>query len=327
MRKYQVNVDTRRLSFIQPQGLFDYLLTAAQSDKVIVYNDWSLRLLLQDKEADEAEAEAAAEADEASREPPTDIYADLELADGEVLGRFLFNNNNKYKGLAFFTFNNKALYAYGSGCGAMLDVATSQLGLELCALTQTDIALDVNCNIYPHIMRFVRDAEHFDMILNGDRVDDANRTLQGIGEWFARSRKKRERYPTLYFEHKRADGLKVRIYDKTKEIEESGKTYIAEHNSFGAAKTYRIEIVVKWTQFKHWQQHICDVDTIVPNDDWKRRTNETFHEHIKRTNALYLGDADYCLALWSWAADHVLYFREKANSRKVSLLDIVSGTV
>lgn len=325
MRKIQVNVDTRRLSFFQPQGLFDHLLMA-QSDGVITYDDFSLRLPQQEQEADEAAAEAAVD-DEAAVEPPTEINADLMLADGEVLGQFRFNNTPKYRGLAFFTFANKALYDYGSGCAAMLDVATSQLGLELCALTQTDIALDVNCNIYPHIMRFVRDAEHFDMILNGDRVDDANRTLQGIGEWFARSRKKRERFPTLYFEHKRADGLKIRVYDKSKEIEESGKSYIAEHNGFGATKTYRVEIVVKWVQFKQWQRHICDVDTIVPNDDWKLRTNETLHEHMKRTNALYLGDSDYCLALWSWAADHVLYFREKATNRKVSLFDIVSGTV
>lgn len=320
MKKFKVNIDTRRISFIQPQGLFDHLSKA--DSRVIDYGEWVLRLHKQ--EEDEASAEAAD--DEAAVEPPTEIDADLLTADGEVLGHFHFNNTSKCKGLSFFTFANKALYDYGSGCAAMLDVATSQLGLEICSLTRTDIAVDVNFNIYPQVMKFVRDSEHFDMILNGDKVDDANRTLQGIGEWFARSRKKRSRFPTLYFEHKRADGLKVRIYDKGKEIEESGKTYIAEHNGFGAAKTYRIEIVVKWQQFQRWMNHVSDVDADFPNE-WKRRTDETPREYIERANALFLGDADYCLALWSWAADHVLYFREKATDRKVSLFDIVSGTV
>lgn len=337
-RKIKTNVDKRRLSFVQPHDFFDYLLTIVDDGGIRDFDGWSLMLLRKDRAADEAEivdeedAEreaciAAYEAvNEAADEALSEISANLVLANREVLGRFQFNNTNKYKGLAFFTFTNKALYDYGCGCGAMLYTATSQLGLELCGLTQTDIALDVNCNIYPHLMRLFRDSEHYDMILNGNRVDDSRRTLRGVGEWFSRSRERRERFPTLYIQQKRDDGLKVRIYDKKKEIEESDKTYITEHNGFGAAQTYRIEIEVKWTQFKNWLRHIDRHDTIVP-DEWKRQQRESVSDHVKRTNYLYIGDDDYCLALWSWAADHVIYFREKATNRKVSLLDIAKGTV
>ena len=330
MRKFKVNIDTWRLSYEQPQGTFAWLVDQFKEenkaerpefidskDKYIYFGDWWL-VWRQAEEAEVAEAEAA------DRKVLTEISADLVLVNGEALGQFHFNDTQKYNGLVFFTFTNKALYAHRGGCLAMLDVATDSVGRRMTTQTQLDIAVDVNFNLYLPIMRHIKDTEHYDMILNGNRVVDAGRTLQGVGEWFARSRKRRERFPTLYFEHSRSDGLKLRCYDKGKEIEASGKAYIAEANGFGGnSKIYRFEAVVKWWQFRQWLRHVNDSDTDCPID-WKLRPSETAQEYFKRIAHLYVEDADFCLALWSWACDHVLYFRDKQTNEKISIQDIVT---
>lgn len=305
MKKTKINIDTWRLSYEQPHNLFERLMEDfARYGGNIDFGEWMLRK----KEDDEA-AEV------------TEINAEVVLADGSVLGNFRFNNSPQYRGLTFFTFKNKALYE--GGAIAMLGVVEEQLGLRLRTQTQIDIAVDANYNLYLPIMRLVKDYDHFDMVLNGVRVEDADRTLQGIGEWFARSRKKRERFPTLYFEQRRNDGLKLRCYDKGKEIEESGKNYIADGNGFGAsAKTWRFEVVVKWAQFQRWMQHVSDVDTDYPNE-WKRRPNESEQEHFERTVHTLMVDDGYLLALWAWGNDHVLYFRNKRTNAKISIMSLL----
>lgn len=300
----KIHIDTWRLSYEQPHNLFERLVEDfARYGGSIDFGEWRLCK----KEDDEA-AEV------------TEINADVLLSDGSVLGNFRFNNSPQYRGLTFFTFTNKALYE--GGAMAMLGVVTDDLGLRLRTQTQIDIAVDANYNLYLPIMRLVKDYDHFDMVLNGVRVGDANRTLQGIGEWFSRSRKKRERFPTLYFEQRRNDGLKLRCYDKGKEIEESGKTYIADGNGFGE-KTWRFEVVIKWAQFKRWLRFIEDADFTAPSEEWKRRPNESEQEHLERTvHTLMLDDA-YLLALWSWANDHVLYFRNKRTNAKISIMSLL----
>lgn len=328
MRKFKVNIDTWRLSYEQPKDTFDWILDEFTEgnkaerpefidpkDKYIYFGDFWLVWRKAEKEKAEAEV--------AEGRMLTEINAELVQTNGETLGQFHFNDTQKCNGLVFFTFANKALYDYRGGCLAMLDIATDKLGLMLATQTQLDIAVDVNFNLYLPIIRYVKDCEHYDMILNGNRVADAGRMLQGVGEWFARSRKKRERFPTLYFEHSRSDGLKLRCYDKGKEIEASSKAYIAEANGFGSnSKTYRFEAVVKWWQFRQWLRHVKDADTDCPID-WKLLPSETDQEHFRRIAHLYVEDADFCLALWSWACDHVIYFRNKQTNEKISMLDII----
>ena len=321
MKEYRVNIDGWRLSFDQPQGTFRWLSQqfSEAADKCVDFGDWRLRMTNSEFiTEEEAEAESPSEA-----EVLTEIEADVILADDTVLGHFHFTTSSKCKGLTFFTFNNKALYAFsGGGVIGMFGVVMQQLGLTLRTQTQIDIAVDVNFNLYLPIARHIKDFQRYDMILNGKRIEDENRTLEGVGEWFSRSRKKRERYPTLYFEHSRPDGLKLRVYDKTKEVEASGKNYILEHNGFGKAKTYRFEAVVKWAQFKRFIHHVKDVDTDCPAD-WKLRPNETDQEHFERTIHTLVCDDDYSLALWSWACDHVLYFRNKQTNERISMCDLL----
>lgn len=328
MKLKKTNLDAWRLSYEQPQDLFKSLVAqfAESTDKYIDFGDWGLRMPRKEAEelaeaaATEAEGQTEAEATEA--EELTEIYADLVLGDGSVLGRFHFNDTAKYRGLAFFTFDNKALYLYRGGCLAMLEISTSELGLRLRTQTQLDVAVDVNFNLYLPLMRLVRDSDHYEMILNGRTIENENRTLQGVGEWFARSRKKRERYPTLYFEHKRFDGLKLRCYDKGKEVEASGKTYILDANGFGKSKTYRFEAVIKWWQFRQFLRYIKDASTDCPLD-WKLRPSETDQEHFERIAHQYVESADFALALWDWACGHVLYFRDRRTNEKITMLDLV----
>lgn len=309
MKKMKVHIDMWRLAYAHPHDIFKRVTDGfGLCGGSIDFGEWRLRIK-KDEEGD-------------IPEEATEVNADVVLADGSVLGHFRFNNSSKCKGLTFFTFTNKALYEQDWAM-AMLGVVADDLGLLLRTQTQIDIAVDVNYNLYLPIMRCVKDCDQFDMVLNGVRVDDENRSLQGIGEWFGRSRKKRERFPTLYFEHRRNDGLKLRCYDKTKEIEESGKAYIAEENGFGAeAKIWRFEAVIKWGQFQRWMQFINDVDVPTPSE-WKQRPNESRQEYLERTvHTLMLDDA-YLLALWSWANDHVIYFRNKRTDEKVSIMNFL----
>lgn len=317
-KQIRFNLDKRKMCFIGDTDLFQTFVHSP--NKYHRFQDFTLAFNGKDEDAEK----------EAERDHSTDmeIVADVLLADGENLGHFCFNSASKYGGLIFFTFENEVLYRGGEL--ERLERVTNALGLTLQSVTQTDVAADVNFNVTRKIFKFISDCRGYDMVWNGRQVTNKER-LRGYGEMKGRSREQRDHYPTLYFSHKCSDGLSIRIYDKAQEIEdESHKTYITEHNGFGKGdKMFRLEVSVRWKQFKRWLAHLNTEENALPLK-WKRGVSKDEHapseseEAYLHRSVRLLGDEAYRRALWAWASDHVVYFRDKQTHEKVSLLDIAT---
>lgn len=324
---YKINTDKLRLSFIQPQELWDKLiqfpLKEVKKDEdttleavYVNYEDFSLRIY------DDGRGRKREKA-------PTKIMAQLILADNTLLGDFVFNNSAKYDGLCFFTFANSALYDYdviingekANKIDYILYVADA-LNLQLNTITEIELSLDVNFNVIPKILKLIKDYENYDLFVNKKHIEDEKSIIEEYGEWFSRSRKKKERYPTIYVKQKK-ENQQLRIYNKSKEInEKSAKNYITEWDDFGKSEIHRLEISIKWENIQKWLSYLQD--TNLPSE-WKQYTGandpETRQDYLSRTLCL-IGLSDYRMAMWHYFAQNTLYFRHRGTNRHICLLDI-----
>lgn len=304
--KYNFNVDKLRLCYRQPQRLFD-LLKGYNNGNYINFEGFSLVII------------DSGRVQESTKEP-SKIKADVVLQDGTLMGEFVFNNSAKYEGKCFFAFENHPLYkvnGYDSQGNkhnymAFMGWIEQQLGLEKNNLTETEIALDVNFNPQPQLLKLIRDTANYDMIVSGKKVADDER-ISGYGEYFERTRTKRKRYPTIYLTQKKVDSPSLKIYDKLTEIrEESGKYYIADWNNFGNSLIWRMEVTVKNVDFKEFQEKISK-----NIEEWGQI--ETITE--------LLGLEQFRTLLWVYIADRLIYFRNKHTDEVVSLLDIATKSI
>ena len=154
-------------------------------------------------------------------------------------------------------------------------------------------------------MDYIKNYEKYTMYYNGNIIHDNTRKIKNFGEYFSRSRKKRERYPSLYMGQKNDDAISIKVYNKLQEIEEeSGKTYIQEWN--GMSNTmYRVECSLK-------------------NDDIKKfleLAGQNIYEwgNIESFTTL-IGMEQYLHLLWIYTTDRVLYFRSKGGNKEVITL-------
>lgn len=327
-KRINFNIDKLKLSFVQPNKLFEDL-SQYPTGKYVNYEDFSLQIIDDGRKVD-------------SEKQPSKILVNVILADKTLLGTFTFNNSAKYDGLCFFKFANSALYKCEGynyegkyNCQSYIYYVADALNLRLNSITEIELAVDINFNPISKIRKLIKDHENYDMIYNSKRIIDENRIIDNYGEFFSRSRHKIDRTPTLYFSQKKSDGLKTKIYDKSREITEENpsKNYEEEWNDFNGKKIYRIEMTVLWEQFKTWLQYVNS-----PNSpfrfEWKQyiseedgenfSPSEEFKEYLARTQYLLMLE-DYRCALWQFCADRVLYFRNRKTKEVVSLLDIATG--
>lgn len=250
---------------------------------------------------------------------PLQIIADLYLDEQEndkhiKMGTFTFFNSQKYDGRSFFEFDNRIFYrasTLGHSYIGYFDYIIEEMGLETNNNTQIDIAGDTTANVTKIVLDYIKDYQNTEMIYKG-RVIKEDEEIEDFGEYFTRKRAKRNKYPTLYFQHKKADGLSMRIYNKTKEIEEnSDKKYIEVWNNHGKANTHRVEITIR-------------------NEEWKKFIAYLVREGAASPEALDCLTAHQlpCLesfleSAFAYTTEKLLYFN--ANGRKVTLLDIVKG--
>lgn len=329
-KKGIVNIDKLRLSFTQPLSLWQELIkhpiekptdnNKQPKNKYVSFGDFKLHIIDDGRGKDQAKE-------------PTKIVADVILSDNTKLGTFTFNNSAKYDGLCFFTFENKAFYTTDtiingvkSNMMCYLQPIADTLGLVINSFTETELSADINHNPLPIIRKLIKDYSNFDMIVNRKCVKDENRTIEGYGEWFDRSRKKLNRYPTIYVRQSKDDGQKLKIYNKTQEInEESGKDYITEWNDFGRSNIYRLEVSVKWENFQKWLDYL-QTAVHLPSE-WKRyfsdnpSQTESMTDYLERTIWL-LSFHDYRVAMWSYCTEKMLYFKHRASNTPITLPDI-----
>jgi hypothetical protein len=246
-----------------------------------------------------------------------DLFLDEETEEGKNLkmGTFTFFNTAKYDGRSFFEFDNEILYkplTERMGYVSCINYILNTMGVEINNITKIDISLDTTRNVERDILTKIKD-KPTEMIYKG-RVVQEDEILEDFGEYFQRKRAKRERNATLYFQHKKADGLAMKVYNKSREIEQkSGKEYINESNAFGKAQTHRVEISVKNEEFKKFLTHLVADGGATP-EQIECITNYQLSTII---NILPL--------LFSYTTEKLLYFR--SNGRKLTLTDIATGEV
>ena len=308
-KRLNFNVDKKRQCYNQPQGLFEQI-SQFTNDKYIDYGDFALHII------DDGRGEN-------SDKEPIKIKANVILADGTLLGDFVFHNSAQYDGRCFFSFANAALYEqtismHGEKYNHQSDIEyiADVLGLELNNYTEIELACDVNFNVIAKVQKLVKNYEEYDMIVNGKRIADENRKIEGFGEYFGRSRVKRDKYPTLYFKQANSDGLELKIYDKSKEIKEENpqKEYIEVWNDFGSQKVFRLELTIRNEQYKKWLEYVRTGSAGVMREWGDFEASE---------GLLMLGS--YKCPLWQFGADRLVYWRHRGTNEVVSLLDVARG--
>ena len=295
-RLLKFNVDKLKVCYKQPQNVLDNLARQNRDAVVPFGEDTGYNLHIKENFR-------------------TEITADVQQA-GKSLGTFQFNGAGRYENLCFLDASNKTLY--GDECLPFLTEVGEQF--ETNSITQVDVAADVNVNATFRIRRYIQDIKNFDMILNGKVITDPTERLDNYGEWKGRSRGKIDRIPTLYIKQA-GSGLKLRAYDKQKEIEdESNKTYITTANGFSG---HRVEVCIKWEQFQKWLNHINK--SKFSETQWKRQDDETEKKYIGRSVLLLFGDEAYRRALWCYCTHRLLYFRIRGERKTVSMYDLIAA--
>ena len=303
--KYNYNIDYLKLCLNTPSDFFTELAQQVDGAPIFYHNFF---LFITDngrgKDNDKTPIKISA-----------DLYLDEQNDEGKnvKMGTFTFFNSSKYDGRSFFEFDNKILYTpltYKMGYISCFNYVLEQMNLQINNLTKIDISLDSTRNAEKDILTKIKDKQS-EMIYKG-RVVAENEILEDFGEFFQRKRAKRERNATLYFQHKKSDGLSMKVYDKTKEIgQKSGKEYINESNQFGKATAHRIEISVKNEEFKKFLAHLV-TDGGAPHEELECLTNYQLATIINILPQLF-----------AYTTEKLLYFR--SNGRKVTLVDIATG--
>lgn len=308
-RRINYNIDKLRLCYCQPEELFPELTRLDNGE----YVDFGyFRLYIIDNGRKEGSSKPAVKA-------KADIVVNVEQS-WKNIGTLTAHNSAKYDGLCFLEFTNKTLYSClgedkeekvnGLNC---LSYVTVPLGLRLHNITELEIAADSNYNPVPALRKMIGDYSSFEMILNGKRVVDEERNITGYCEIHGRSRAKVDRIPTLNFRQSKDEGLRMKAYNKSKEIEQaSGKDYIEEWNGYGSHPTYRVEITIRNEDYRQW----LDYNTAHGKPQWG---------DLEASVGL-LTDEAYRAALWHYCAHRQIYFKPKGQRDKtIDLIDIISG--
>ena len=235
------------------------------------------------------------------------------------LGTFIFNKGKKYKNLAFFSFENDALYRiftkdyYGkpnSYIHCLMYVAEFY-GMTFNNITTLELAFDSDFNFVKKIRKMIKDVNNYDLYLNGKKVDDNEEIMQGYGEYYSRNRMKLQ-LPTLYFSQAKTSDMQMRVYDKARELNESTphkeeryKKWIDWENT---DNIYRVEVVFHNTNIRDFFSRYAD----------KLPEEMGGHDNILSL----LNMSDFRMTMFLDATDRLIYFKDKKTKEKISVIDL-----
>ena len=307
---WAVNVDKLRVCFTMPEYLYGYLkehytrrdeLTDA---RILDEDTFSLVFIEEDE---------------------VKMTAVLNVRDVEGyyrLGTFTFSNSAKYAGKAFFSFENSALYRVylkfpneepkNHICD--LQYVADFYGMTFNNVTELELAFDSTYNYISKVRRMIKDVENYDLYLNGRKVTN-DETLDGYGEYYSRSRVKLSKLPTLYFSQAKDTDMKMRIYDKARELNESSPQ-----------KTERLKEWLGWEDI----DTLFRVEVVLHNTNVREfieRYGERLYSEVgEHSNVLnLLGMSEFRTAMFLDSSDRLIYFREKKTREKISLVEVCSG--
>ena len=307
---WAVNVDKLRVCFTMPEYLYGYLnehytrrdeLTDA---RILDEDTFSLVFIEEDE---------------------VKMTAVLNVRDVEGyyrLGTFTFSNSAKYAGKAFFSFENSALYRIylkfpneepkNHICD--LQYVADFYGMEFNNVTELELAFDSTFNYISKVRKMIKAVDTYDLYLNGKKVKD-DETLDGYGEYYTRSRVKMSKLPTLYFSQAKDTDMKMRVYDKARELDENSPNKaerLKEWLGWDTIDTlYRVEVVMHNTNVREFVER------------YGERLYPECGEHSNVLNLL--GMSDFRLAMFLDSVDRLIYFRNKKTREKISLIELASG--
>ena len=307
---WAVNVDKLRVCFTMPENLYGYLnehytrrdeLTDA---RILDEDTFSLLFIEEDE---------------------VKMTAVLNVRDVEgyyQLGTFTFSNSAKYAGKAFFSFENSALYRIylkfpneepkNHICD--LQYVADFYGMEFNNVTELELAFDSTFNYISKVRKMIKAVDTYDLYLNGKKVKD-DETLDGYGEYYTRSRVKMSKLPTLYFSQAKDTDMKMRVYDKARELDENSPNKaerLKEWLGWDTIDTlYRVEVVMHNTNVREFVER------------YGERLYPECGEHSNVLNLL--GMSDFRLAMFLDSVDRLIYFRNKRTREKISLVELASG--
>lgn len=307
---YFVSVDKLRVCLNMPDNLYDYLkdhytrYDGTTNNRILDEDDFTLVFIEEDEQK---------------------MTATLDVRDTDGyyrLGTFVFSNSAKYEGKAFFSFENAALYRIymrqynGEPTNHICDLISvcDFYGLEFNNITELELALDSNYNYIGKVRRMIKNVERYDLYLNGRKVVN-DETLDGYGEYYSRSRAKLSKLPTLYFSQAKDTDMKMRIYDKATELNESSPHKTERLKEWlgwdDISRLYRVEVVMHNTNVREFVSRYGD------------RLVGDAGEHCNTLNLL--GSAEFRLAMLLDSADRMIYFRDRQTGERISLVEVATG--
>jgi hypothetical protein len=160
----------------------------------------------------------------------------------------------------------------------------------------------------------IKDVENYDLYLNRRKVTN-DETLDGYGEYYSRSRVKLSKLTTLYFSQAKDTDMKMRIYDKARELNESSPQ-----------KTERLKTWLGWEDMSNVYRVEVTLHNTNVRDFMERFGERLYRESGEHSNVLnLLGMSDFRLAMFLDSVDRLIYFRNKRTREKISLVELASG--
>ena len=178
------------------------------------------------------------------------------------------DNNNKYKEYAIIKIgnkfekkkdkqryvwviiNNKVFYGYNEDSNELSHIynIANCLNLEFHNITELHIAINSNINWFKRIKKAIRNLSLTPIIL-GRKYENEKEVIDKI-LYIHTSDRRRYRTDTMTIKNSDKD-MEINIYDKSKEIEESNKKYIAD--DFGSnTNIFRNEVRIKKTALRDY---------------------------------------------------------------------------
>lgn len=295
--KTEFNIDYLKLCYRQPEGLFEEI---ASTDGNIVHRDcYDLLIINRDEQR---------------------ILTKVLVPDcggPMTLGTLTLNRGNAFDDKAFIEFENRALYEVlswipgqrPSNLIGLMEYVADDLGLEFNNCTRIDIALDTTLNVLARMRKRIRNDDELDMFLCRHKVTDPDMKLDGYGEYYASTRRRLLKRPEIIISQAKDEGTRLKIYDKSRELQESRPDKIARYfNWLGEG----------WNQET---DHIFRVEVTIKNEDLKGMC-EKYSKRLRPEAAA----APFLSQVQSedWLAWHffeglesLIYFRDKETGKKV----------
>jgi hypothetical protein len=280
-KRYKLNIDRLEVCYTAPREVIDSLEEATFWDRE--------GYRIQEVSRDRIEATFKIEILTPGVEREWVVFAWLRIGNR-------FEKEEDSSRFCWIRLENNVLYAPGSDFGwlSFLYWIADDMGLEFHNITDIEIALDSNVNWFRRVRAAIRSVELTPVVLGRaypDREEVIPRLL-----YIHTGDRRRYRTDTLVV---KGGETSLKLYDKDKEIEDSGKEYIRESFGLFSGGLFRAEVRANNRALSDY----CASSSCTQYDIYMK-----------------LLDRGYIFEIWLYYCNRLLRFKEKRN--QVALLQL-----